>query len=227
MILWRIKNWVGRLPLLGRLLGRLRWHRFDGSAAYWDARYRDGGDSGVGSQGAFAAFKAEVLNAFVAERGVRSVVEFGCGDGRQLGLADYPRYLGLDVSEKVVDICRERFAEDATKTFRVYDPARFDPSSARADLALSLDVVYHLVEDEVFETYMRHVFVTASRFAVIYSTDRDERGSAPFIRHRRFSAWVEANCPGWALACRIPNRLARRGDVIPDFYVFEKRTAHA
>jgi hypothetical protein len=33
----------------------------------------------------------------VAERRIRSVIEFGCGDGNQLGLMRYPSYLGLDI----------------------------------------------------------------------------------------------------------------------------------
>ena len=45
-----------------------------------------------------AAFKAEVPNDFVRARGIDSVIEFGCGDGAQLALAEYPAYVGIDVS---------------------------------------------------------------------------------------------------------------------------------
>ena len=44
--------------------------------------------------GELAKFKARVMNDFVRENGIRSVIELGCGDGMQLALADYPRYLG-------------------------------------------------------------------------------------------------------------------------------------
>jgi hypothetical protein len=36
---------------------------------------------------------------------VRSAIEFGCGDGHQLTLVDYPRYTGVDVSETIVRHC--------------------------------------------------------------------------------------------------------------------------
>ena len=39
---------------------------------------------GQGSAGQLAAFKAEILNGFVKEDVVQSIVESGCGDGRQL-----------------------------------------------------------------------------------------------------------------------------------------------
>lgn len=80
------------------MLERLSALRFGGSREYWEARYSQDGDSGSGSIGRLARFKAEFLNSFVLEHDVGSVIEFGCGDGRQLQLAEYPRYIGLDVS---------------------------------------------------------------------------------------------------------------------------------
>lgn len=84
MALSRLKNWITRTPVLGTVAARIRWafHRsFPGSAAYWEKRYERGGTSGPGSCGRLAQFKAEVVNRFVAEHDVQSVVEFGCGDG--------------------------------------------------------------------------------------------------------------------------------------------------
>nr|BFF27640.1 hypothetical protein GCM10025732_56050 [Glycomyces mayteni] len=63
---------------------------FPGSAAYWEKRYADGGNSGGGSRGTNAEFKAEVLNKFTAEHGIESVIEFGCGDGEQLSSPSTP-----------------------------------------------------------------------------------------------------------------------------------------
>ena len=72
---------------------------FRASSVYWERRYRLGGSSGSGSTGHLAAFKAEVLNRFVHDHGIKSVIELGCGDGQQLALAEYPLYLGLDVAK--------------------------------------------------------------------------------------------------------------------------------
>src|SRR6185295_15810324 len=113
---------MSRPPKVARLLKKLvgaqvKPRAFAGSAAYWEERYRKGGNSGAGSYAHFAEFKAEVLNAFVAEKSVASVIEFGCGDGNQLSLAKYPRYLGVDVSAAAVAKCRAMFTGDKTKTF--------------------------------------------------------------------------------------------------------------
>jgi len=231
MAMRRLRRLIMRTPVLRDLAQKVRWFSlrpFPGSAAYWDHRYQRGGDSGGGSVGPFARFKAEVLNRFVAKHDVRSVIEFGCGDGNQLAWGEYPRYIGLDVAPKAVALCRRRFADDPTKTFYVCGPGGAEglDGPLRADLALSLDVIYHLVEDDVFEAYMRQLFAAAERFVIVYSTDRDEDVPAPFIRHREFTAWVRAHCPDWTLIEAIPNRHADELDdrvtSAPDFFIYAR-----
>jgi len=192
---------LARSPLVERLRRRLD---FRGSADYWDQRYRAGGNSGAGSYGRLAQFKAEVLNEFVKSRDICSVIEFGCGDGAQLALADYPSYLGIDVSTAAVALCAERFAGDPTKRFLTADALPAD--LGRFDLALSLDVIYHLVENETFEAYMHRLFDHAEAHVVIYASDRDAPGPQPHVRHRAVTAWTRMNRPDWRLVARVPNR---------------------
>lgn len=163
------------------------------SAAYWEQRYRQGGHSGAGSQGRLARYKAETLNAIVAEHAIGSVIEFGCGDGAQLDLARYPSYVGVDVAPSAVARCRTRFAADPSKRFLLAAEA----DGLRADLALSLDVVFHLIEDAVFERYMTGLFAAARRLVVIYASDRDEPTRDAHVRHRAVSRWVATNAPAW------------------------------
>ncbi len=216
-----------------RLLRKLTGgRRFDRSGSYWEERYRLGGNSGSGSYGRLAAFKAEVLNAFVEREGIASLIEFGCGDGNQLSLATYPDYTGLDVAREAVRRCEKRFAGDVTKRFVHYDPASFQAGRTTpiADAALSLDVIFHLVEDEVFERYMAHLFASARRSVVVYSSNRegDAGERAKHVRHRRFTDWVDAHQPDWSLKEHIPNRYPESvndgGEVsFADFYIYEKR----
>jgi SAM-dependent methyltransferase len=198
--------------------------RFEGSRRYWKKRYAQGGTSGAGSYGRLAEFKAEVLNGFVRENDIRSVIEFGCGDGNQLTLAAYPRYLGFDVTAEAVAICRSRFGGDSTKEFRTVPEYRGE----RAELALSLDVIFHLVEDDVFDEYMKRLFASAERFVVVYSSDRDEQPPEPHVRHRCFTRWIATNAPGWRLRAHVPNRYPYRGDVqegsFADFFIYERVT---
>jgi hypothetical protein len=207
--------------------GWIRRIQFKGSAGYWDKRYRSGGISGPGSRGSAATFKAEVLNEFVRTNRIESVIEFGCGDGFQLSLARYPRYIGLDVSPTAIAMCGGRFADDATKSFLLYSPdAFFDTGGVlRSQLALSLDVVFHLIEDHVFERYMTHLFAAATSFVIVYSTNVDEIRSAEHVRHRHFTDWVSRNEPGWTLSAHVgnPEPAAAPSEPRSDFFVFAPR----
>ena len=54
------------------------------------------------------------------------MIEFGCGDGNQLELAHYPAYVGCDISKTAVAVCQEKFINDASKIFFLYNPCYFD-----------------------------------------------------------------------------------------------------
>lgn len=193
------------------------------AAHYWERRYRSGWTSGSGSAGELARYKADFLNAFVASHGVQTVAEFGCGDGSQLELSRYPRYVGFDVARRAIEMCSERFGEDASKSFLLYDPraAQNLAGVLRVDLTLSLDVVYHLLEDDVYAAHLRDVFSISRRFAIVYSSDREEKVLAPHVRHRAFVRDVERDYPEFRLVERLENPHA--GDTFAQFHVFERR----
>jgi hypothetical protein len=224
-----------RIPIIRGIAGLLRRASFSGSKKYWEARYAGGRTSGSGSYGRLAEFKAETLNAFVREHDIRSVMEFGCGDGNQLSLFRFPEYVGLDVSKTAIEMCIERFRSDNTKSFYLYDPFCFldTHGGRRTELTLSLDVIYHLVEDEIFELYMRHLFSAAERFVIIYSSDSDANSilQACHVRYRRFTEWIESNVPEWRLAKRIPNNYPLDDDPDAgsacDFFIYERASIDA
>lgn len=197
--------------------------KFTDSASYWEKRYAAGGTSGEGSYGELAAFKAQVLNDFVASSGVRSIIEFGCGDGNQLKLAIYPAYVGFDVSATAVGNCRRQFMDDSTKRFELTGSYRGE----QAELALSLDVIYHLVEDRVYEQYMTRLFEAATRFVIIYSNDVEGEADVvkPHVRFRKFSNWVGARAPGWELRQIVAN--PHRAASPADFFIYARRLGDA
>lgn len=177
--------------------------KFPGSDAYWKTRYLRGHNSGAGSYGRLAEFKASILNAFVAENSIQSVLEIGCGDGNQLRYARYPQYHGLDISSTAVSLCEQRFRNDVSKTFSVLESnVRY-----RAELVLSLDVVYHLVEDPTFEAHISNLFGSAEKFVCIYSTNfsRASLVRSPHVRHRKFSDYVGLAQPHFKLERVIRN----------------------
>ena len=77
------------------------------SKEYWENRYKYQGNSGAGSYGKLAEFKAEVINEFINENNINNVIEFGCGDGNQLNLFNIKNYLGFDVSDTIIKLCQD------------------------------------------------------------------------------------------------------------------------
>jgi SAM-dependent methyltransferase len=216
-----VKDLLRPLPGMRQVTRIRQQFSFNSSAHYWEQNYARGGTSGGGSCGTLARAKADFLNAFVEEHHIQSVVEFGCGDGNQLSLAEYPNYVGLDVSRTAISLCKQRFAEDMNKSFFLYDGEYFVDRGGcfEADLGISLDVVYHLVEDSVYETYMRNLFAAARLYAIIYSSNFDVGHTAAHVRHRKFTTWIDHSCPEWQLSQQITGPNSQTG---VDFFVFTR-----
>ena len=197
---------------------------FRTSGEYWEQRYRNGGTSGAGSYSRLAGFKAAVLNDFVATHRVTTVIEIGSGDGAQLTLAEYPDYTGVDVSQVALESTRRLFAGDSSKRFLHTSEMT---TTDRAELALSLDVIYHLVEDAVYDGYMGQLFDSATKYVIVYSSNSAKSWSSPHVRHREFTRWVQDHRPDFELVEIIPNRYPYdKGDPdntsFADFFIFER-----
>ena len=198
---------------------------FRTSKSYWQDRYSSGGNSGAGSYGTLAKYKADFISKFLLSHNIDSVIEFGCGDGNQISLISYKQYLGLDVSDYAIEICRQKFLQ-----FKYY---HFDNIGSYKGqkvfgLGLSLDVIYHLVEDEVFEKYMLDLFSSASRYVLIYSSNFDAVGNA-HVRHRQFTNWVATHKPEFKLISYEENPFSLSGRIrkrqpisSANFYIFQR-----
>jgi SAM-dependent methyltransferase len=197
------------------------WKRsFVGSAAHWQRHYERGGDSGPGSYGNSAEYKAGLINEVIHERGISSIIELGCGDGNQLSYIDIDEYIGLDVSKTAIARCRARYLGSRKRSFIWYDQDYFhDPLHlVSADCAMSLDVILHLVEDDVFARYIRHLFNCGRRFVMIYASDR-ERGIRDHVsvHNRKYSDYIARNIPEFRIVNHVP-----ANETFADFYLYER-----
>lgn len=168
------------------------------SAEYWRKRYESGGNSGAGSYGALADFKAAALNEFVAQEKIKSAIEYGSGDGNQLSLLHISEYIGLDVSARVIEVLRARYIGDLSKSFKEYNPDNFVADySTVAEIALSMDVILHLTEDERYEKYMNNLILSSSKYLGIFNTATDVQleKMAEHNRYRDHRNWLERYAP--------------------------------
>jgi SAM-dependent methyltransferase len=181
------------------------------AASYWDRRYRKGRTSGAGSEGAAAEAKAAYVNALIVREGVGSVVDWGCGDGTVLGLLDPAvEYTGLDVSRHVIQRHRRRGRGRFLLLRRGSRPA------VRADLALSLDVMFHLVDDRDYEEHLANLFASATRLVLVHSADYDGGHTTRHVRWRHWTGDVRLRFPQWHL------REHPEDPQIIGFYLYER-----
>tara|TARA_B100000579_G_scaffold397179_1_gene376544 strand:+ start:2146 stop:2895 length:750 start_codon:yes stop_codon:yes gene_type:complete len=224
----KLKNFSVNLPGMKELLVPLYYHffrpkYFENSYQYWNERYKDGGTSGDGSFGKLSKFKADIINSFILNNNPDCVVEFGCGDGNQLTLANYPSYIGLDISEEAIKICSELFKDDTSKKFILEKDYK-----ENHDISISLDVIYHIIEDSIYENYMHKLFNSTNKFIIIYSSNFDDNPKKHYnhVRHRKFTNWIEENAPKWKLTDYIRNEYPYNGEEsqtsLADFYFYKK-----
>lgn len=222
----RIKKVIKKNFFLKKIIDNV-YHKinpFSGSESYWEKRYQKGGNSGSGSYNRLAQFKAKIINDFIKANDIQTVIEFGCGDGNQLALAQYQNYIGLDVSSTVINRCKEKFKEDKNKKFYLY-PSN-EAQKLKANVSLSLDVIFHLVEDAVYEKYMDDLFKAANEFVIIYSSNYD-KPQKYHERDREFLSWVKNNARDWKLLKKVNNKFPfdpQNADETSksDFYFFKK-----
>lgn len=173
------------------------------SKEYWENRYKQNGTSGAGSYGLLAVFKKDVVNDFIESNNIVTVGDFGCGDANQLKLFNCDKYVGYDVSETVINKCRSEFKYDESKSFYLIS----EYNSEKYDLTLSLDIIYHLVEDDVFEDYMNRLFYSSKKYVIIYSSNGEtDIKTSIHVRDRNFTTWVENNIENFELINKIENR---------------------
>ncbi len=194
----------------------------DFSRRYWEARYRWGGNSGKGSRGDIAARKAEFVTTFCREHDVASLVELGSGDGVCASQIRVAQYLGLDLSQDAILRARRRvsspthrFATIAGDSPEVIvDKVRSYHDGDLPLVSLSMDVILHLVEDSVFEAYLKTLFAISARYIVVFSSDADGPDEI-HVRHRAYARRFLADFP--------VRQIQAHGDGMPaHFKVFEK-----
>lgn len=197
------------------------------TSKYWEKRYTKGGNSGAGAYNHLAEFKAEVINRFVEKNCIQNILEFGCGDGNNLALYNIKNYTGIDIASKAIEICKAKFAQDISKKFFTLDAFMYAQESFKlSELVVSLDVIYHLIENEIFDAYMNNLFDSSSKYIIIYASNFNEV-LCSHVKHRKFTDWIETHKPNWKQIEFIKNKYPWNPEKpnetsFSDFYIFER-----
>lgn len=163
-----------------RRVRRRQLNRLAGTPEYWEYRYLTGGNSGEGSLGEAAERKAKFVNDLVKVEKISSVIDWGCGDGNQLALLEIEGYLGVEVSPTAIRECIDKFGD--RHAFLLWQPHLAQLGAPLCDLALSMDVIFHLTTEDGFLDYWERLFDSSSRLVLVHATNYDSPANG-HVRH--------------------------------------------
>ena len=200
---------------------------FNNSQDYWNKRYSAGGNSGEGSYGDLAKYKSDYINNLCSEENILNVIEFGCGDGNQTSLFNMMNYTGVDIVQECVDNCRRKLSPRGY-TFLTSEEYDNNNSKENYDLSISLDVIYHLVEDHVYQKYISDLLNASSKYCLIYSSNFESYDlTVAHVKHRKFVNDILDSMVGWKLIRNDQNPFGKIHDSkkygsFASFFLFEK-----
>lgn len=187
---------------------------------YWERRYRDGRTSGAGSEGDEGAYKAAYLSKFIADHDVKTVVDWGCGDGQvleQVELHD-AQYIGVDISPLMVARMRNDPAFPEPRYLFHTVESYSTGTRTQFELAVSMDVLFHFPDDHDYGDYLLRLFMTAEKYVMIYSTNYAGGRTARHVYRREFTRDIAEHFPEWELTiAEVPLR-----EGLASFFVYEK-----
>jgi hypothetical protein len=111
------------------------------------------GSSGNGSSITYNYPYIKFLREFIKDKGIRSVVDLGCGDFRcgKVIYDDLPvKYTGYDAYDKVIAFNQTRFEESATKYTFIHQDFCHNQDLQKADLCIIKDVLQHWSNEEIY-----------------------------------------------------------------------------
>lgn len=134
---------------------------------YWEERYEQDGNSGSGSYGESAKYKASIVNGIVEKFSIKKVLEFGCGDGNQLGQYKFDEYLGLDISLKAIRMCENLFKDSINKKFKLIDVQKDLLIERDYEMVICMEVLMHVTNENDFKWTLDQIFKHSKDFVLI------------------------------------------------------------
>lgn len=156
---------------------------------YWDYRYKTGGNSGKGSYSTSAELKGNFVSKVIENYNIYTINDLGHGDGNQLKyFKGNFKYFGFDISETIRKKVESEFRENDKVV--IVDSAT---ELIKADLCLSLDVLYHITDIEEWKEYIGTLF-NLGEFVLIYAQDSHPTiKEDPHVVSRPFTSYIQDN----------------------------------
>lgn len=158
---------------------------------FWNRQYTEGRGSGPGSKGEMLQYKIDFLNKFIDKHSIKTMTDFGCGDGKlmsKLKIED-DKYMGIDISEKAIDLC---------KIFRPKSHFKCCPfpelntiGAFVRDISICIDVLFHIIDIEELKLALTQIFDLSERYVVLYTMNTPRDRDREHVKSRCISEIIE------------------------------------
>ena len=130
---------------------------------YWESRYACGGSSGAGSIGINREWKWQVITSFLPQ--IDQVIDVGCGDLSFWEGRCCPNYIGIDISETIINRNRK---EKPEWTFFV-SPAENFIHGIRSKCVFCFDLLFHIIDTHAFIKILNNICNYSTDYVFIYT----------------------------------------------------------
>jgi hypothetical protein len=113
-------------------------------ASYDEKRYWEHRSDSWNAQSKIDKVQWKKLKEILGRIKFNSVIDVGCGDGRMIPLFEGKKYLGFDISKRLIDICKEQYPKKSFHVSSVED-AKFP----KADLVFSYTTLEHVPPENI------------------------------------------------------------------------------
>lgn len=130
---------------------------------YWENRYMEGGNSGEGSRGIHKDWKWAVLNNTIPN--INNIIDVGCGDLAFMEGWMVPNYIGIDISETIIQKNREQYPN---KQF-IISSADIHIHGIKSDVVFCHDVLFHIIDENVYVNILKNLTKYSDNYISIYT----------------------------------------------------------
>lgn len=159
---------------------------------FWNTRYVEDPEkgSGPGSRGENVVLKNDIVRQTIAVHNIRSVLDIGCGDLATMGTLEIERYVGIDISDVIVE--RNRQLRPQWQFLREDLAGAYTPDPA--ELVLCFDVLIHQKTRQAYEAILSKALAAAERVALVSGYSRADHGWKVFF-HEPLEQSIRRLCP--------------------------------
>lgn len=130
----------------------------------WDEHYKSGGKSGDPSDYAKSReWKHSIISKYCDIKS-NSIIDIGCGDLQFWQGRKPAKYTGIDISPTIIASHIEKYPDR-----RFICASSDELLDISADMVMCFDMLWHIIDDEVYINTIRNMAVYSKRYIIIYT----------------------------------------------------------